>query len=131
MSKISNFKNNLGRVFDDNLHTKVWHNVIDYVIIGLIIISTIEVFLSTYESIAQRYGKWLYWVDHLTTYIFTIEIILRMQTLYRPNSKVFGDVLDIVLHSTGSSTFCLRSRSISTLSYHYPLPHSKLYVLHV
>ena len=78
MSKISNFKNNLGRVFDDNLHTKVWHNVIDYVIIGLIIISTIEVFLSTYESIAQRYGKWLYWVDHLTTYIFTIEIILRI-----------------------------------------------------
>ena len=40
---IQQFKRELSRVFDDNLHTKQWHNYVDYAIIGLIILSTIEV----------------------------------------------------------------------------------------
>ena len=55
MNKIDKFKAELNRVFDDDLHTKQWHNYVDYAIIGLILFSTIEVFLSTYDSISQRY----------------------------------------------------------------------------
>ena len=48
-SKLLTFKQELNRVFDDNLHTKQWHNYVDYAIIGFIVLSTIEVFLSTYD----------------------------------------------------------------------------------
>jgi len=76
--KIQKLREELNRVFDDNLHTKQWHNYLDYVIIGLIIISTIEVFLSTYDGVVERYGKWLHFVDWFTTIFFTIEVSLRI-----------------------------------------------------
>ena len=78
LSKVEKFRHELNRVFEDNLHTKQWHNYLDYVIIGLIIISTIEVFLSTYDGIVERYGKWLHFVDVFTTIFFTIEVTLRI-----------------------------------------------------
>ena len=78
MSKIQTFKQELSRVFDDNLHTKQWHNYVDYAIIGLIILSTVEVFLSTYDGIVEKYGIWLKVVDYFTTAFFTIEVSLRI-----------------------------------------------------
>ena len=78
MTKIQTFKQELARVFDDNLHTKQWHNYVDYVIIGLIMLSTVEVFLSTYDGIVEKYGKWLHFVDYFTTFFFTIEVSLRI-----------------------------------------------------
>ena len=78
LSKIEKFRHELNRVFDDNLHTKQWHNYLDYAIIGLILISTIEVFLSTYDGIVERYGKWLHFVDIFTTIFFTVEVSLRI-----------------------------------------------------
>ena len=77
-SRIQRFKRELSRVFDDNLHTKQWHNYVDYAIIGLIILSTIEVSLSTYDGIVEKYGIWLKLVDYLTTFFFTIEVSLRI-----------------------------------------------------
>lgn len=78
MTKIQTFKQELARVFDDNLHTKQWHNYVDYAIIGLIILSTVEVFLSTYDGIVEKYGLWLKVVDYFTTFFFTIEVSLRI-----------------------------------------------------
>ena len=75
---IQTLKLNLSRVFDDKLRTKQWHNILDYTIIGLIIISTLEVFLSTYSSIVEQYGKWLHFIDYFTTIFFTIEVTLRI-----------------------------------------------------
>ena len=77
-SKIQTFKQELNRVFDDNLRTKQWHNYLDYIIIGFIVLSTIEVFLSTYDSIVERYGELLTAIDYLTTAFFTIEVTLRI-----------------------------------------------------
>ena len=78
MTKIQTFKQELARVFDDNLHTKQWHNYVDYAIIGLIILSTVEVFLSTYDGIVEKYSLWLKVVDYFTTAFFTIEVSLRI-----------------------------------------------------
>ena len=78
LSKIEKFRHELNRVFDDDLHTKQWHNYLDYAIIGLIVISTIEVFLSTYDGIVERYGKWLHLIDVFTTIFFTVEVTLRI-----------------------------------------------------
>lgn len=71
-------KRELARVFDDNLRTKQWHNWGDYIIIGLIVVSTVEVFLSTFDGFAHRYGVWLQVVDLFTTVFFTIEVTLRI-----------------------------------------------------
>lgn len=79
MNRLKAFKIELSHIFDDNLNTLYrWHNYIDYIIISLIIISTIEVFLSTYPSISERYGLWLHIVDYTTIGLFSIEIILRI-----------------------------------------------------
>ncbi|MBO5972603.1 MAG: ion transporter, partial [Alistipes sp.] len=78
MNKIAVFKRHLSEVFDDDLKTVKWHNVIDYAIIGLIIISTLEVFASTYSVVVERYGHILHIVDYATTFLFTIEVTLRI-----------------------------------------------------
>ena len=36
-------KHHLAAVFDDNLHTRKWHNVVDYLIIAMILLSTLEI----------------------------------------------------------------------------------------
>ena len=77
-SKLQTFKLELNRVFDDNLRTKQWHNFVDYAIISFIVLSTVEVFLSTYDGIVERYGTWLHAIDYLTTAFFTIEVTLRI-----------------------------------------------------
>ena len=77
-SRVEKFRHELNRVFDDNLRTKQWHNWVDYIIIGLIVLSTVEVFLSTYDGIVAKYGKWLHFVDYFTTIFFTIEVTLRI-----------------------------------------------------
>ena len=77
-TKLQTFKQELNRVFDDDLHTKQWHNYLDYVIIGFIVLSTLEVFLSTYDGIVERYGAWLHAIDYITTAFFTIEVTLRI-----------------------------------------------------
>ena len=71
-------KQKLARIFDDNLDTYQWKNVLDYAIMGLILLSTLEVFLSTYDSIVGRYGKVLHFIDMLTTIVFTVEVSLRI-----------------------------------------------------
>ncbi|MBR2958652.1 MAG: hypothetical protein IKC19_03385 [Bacteroidales bacterium] len=52
-------KQRLNRVFDDRLETRQWENKVDWAIIGLMIIGTVEVFLSTFDSISLRYVGWL------------------------------------------------------------------------
>lgn len=44
------FRENLARVFDDNLHTRQWHNIVDWLIVVMILISTAEIFLSTFDQ---------------------------------------------------------------------------------
>lgn len=78
MSKKDKIKNELLCVFDDHLHTKVWHNVADWTIIALIVFSSLEVFLSTFEGAAERYGNLLQFIDIFTTIVFTIEVSLRI-----------------------------------------------------
>lgn len=53
---LTRFKEQLARVFDDNLRTRQWENYLDYTIIGFIVLSTTQVFLSTYDNIVERYG---------------------------------------------------------------------------
>lgn len=87
---MESFKQQLARVFDDNLRTKQWQNYVDYAIIGLIVLSTVEVFLSTYDSIVERWGTTLRVIDYFTTFFFTIEVSLRIWAADQIDPKYKG-----------------------------------------
>ncbi len=76
--KIKNIKMQLARVFDDDLRTEQWQNYVDYAIMGLIALSTLGIFLSTYDGIVEKYGLWLDIIDYFTLVVFTIEVTLRI-----------------------------------------------------
>lgn len=125
------FKQQINRVFDDNLRTRQWENKVDWAIIGLIIISTVEVFLSTFDSISLRYGAWLKAIDIFTTVVFTIEVTLRIWC---------ADLLDTKYKGFwGRVRYCLSFYGlidiVSTYSFYvallFPVPYSALKVLRV
>lgn len=77
MTKKELFKKQLADVFDSNLRTKQWGNYVDYVIIGLIIISTLSIFISTF-NISPLCERVLHIIDIITVITFTIEVSLRI-----------------------------------------------------
>ena len=128
---MNKFKQGLARIFDDNLRTKQWQNIADWVIIGLIIVSTIEVFLSTFDSVAERYSTWLNAVDLFTTIFFTIEVSLRIwcADLIDPKYKGFW----------GRVRYCFSFYGLidvlSTYSFYiallFPIPYTVLKALRI
>lgn len=88
-TKIRTFKQNLAEVFDDNLHTKRWHNIVDWCIIGMIFVSTAEIFLSTFD-LDPTLRKVLLWVDIITLAFFTVEVSLRIWVAPLVNPKYKG-----------------------------------------
>ena len=125
------FKRQLALVFDDNLRTKQWQNIADWVIIGLIIVSTVEVFLSTFDPIAARYGTWLNVVDLFTTVFFTIEVSLRIwcADLIDPKYKGFWGRVRYCFSFYGLIDFL--STYPFYLSLFMPVPYMALKVLRV
>lgn len=77
MTKTEKFKKQLARAFDDDLGTKQWGNYVDYTIIGLIIISTISVFISTFK-VSPLCERVLHIIDLVTVVTFTIDVSLRI-----------------------------------------------------
>lgn len=89
MDKIHQFKRLLARVFDNNLRTKQWENYGNYVIIGMIIISTISIFISTFD-ISPQLERILHIVDIITVVFFTIEVTLRIWVADESSPKFSG-----------------------------------------
>lgn len=87
--RITEFKQHLAAVFDDNLHTKKWHNIVDWLIIGMIIVSTVEIFISTFD-IDPGLRKVLLWIDGFLLVFFTIEVTLRIWVAPLVNPKYKG-----------------------------------------
>jgi len=96
MTKIEKIKEDLKYVFDDNMNTKVWHNVADWVIIALISVSSLEVFLSTFEGISSQYGDVLHFIDVFTTIVFTIEVSLRYWVCGKKYAFSFFGIIDFL-----------------------------------
>lgn len=89
MKSISHLKEELARVFDDNLHTRQWHNYVDYFIIGLILLSTIQVFVSTFD-LPPAWESVMHCIDVITMLIFTVEVSLRIWVADIINPKYAG-----------------------------------------
>lgn len=87
--RIERLRHELAAVFDDDLHTRQWHNLADYLIIGIILLSTLEVFLSTFD-IDPRLRRVLLWVDIFTLVFFTVEVSLRIWVAPLVNPRFKG-----------------------------------------
>ena len=76
---MESFKKNLALVFDDDLKTKPykWNNYLDFIIIGMIILSTVAVFLESFP-LSEGFKKWLDIFDWIFLVFFTIEVSLRI-----------------------------------------------------
>lgn len=75
--RYKSFREKVAAALDDDRHTRVWHNYVDYAIIAMILLSTAEIFVSTFEpqgvlKAAMRV------VDIVTLVFFTIEVSLRI-----------------------------------------------------
>ena len=131
MKNANTLKQKLNRIFDDNLRTRQWENIADWIIIGLIIVSTVEVFLSTFDGINQRYSAWLNVVDLFTTVFFTVEVTLRIwcADLLDPKYKGFWGRVRYCFSFYGFVDF------VSTYSFYaallFPIPYTALKVLRV
>lgn len=129
MSK-NNFKKSLARVFDSDLRTKQWENIVDYVIIGLIVLSTLSIFMSTYE-LSPAWETVLQIVDTITVIVFTIEVTLRIWAADEIDPKYSG--------FWGRVRYCFTFYGfidiVSTYSFYVamvvPLPYSMLKALRV
>ncbi len=129
--KIYQFKQELNRVFDDDLHTKQWHNIVDYVIIGLIIISTLEVFASTFPGAEQRFGGLLKFIDIFTTIVFTIEVTLRIWNADMLNPKYKGVWGRVRYCFSFYGLIDILSTYPFYVSFLFPLPYTALKVLRI
>lgn len=124
-------KQQLARVFDDNLGTRQWQNIVDWAIIGLIVVSTVEVFLSTFDGIAQRYSHWLKAIDLFTTVFFTIEVTLRIwcADLIDPRYKGFKGRLRYCCSFYG--LIDILSTYTFYIAFLLPIPYSLLKALRI
>ena len=130
MSKILDFKKKLARVFDNDLKTRQWSNLLDYTIIGLIILSTLAVFISTF-NVSPAVEKLLHIVDMVTVVAFTIEVTLRIWVADEIDARYKG--------FWGRVKYCFTFYGLvdvlSTYSFYvalfFPLPYSILKSLRV
>ena len=77
MTRAERFKKQLARVFDNDLRTRQWENIPDYIIIGLIVLSTLSIFISTFD-VSPLCQQILHIIDLVTVVIFTVEVSLRI-----------------------------------------------------
>ena len=129
--RIYQFKQELNRVFDDNLHTKQWHNWVDYAIIGLIILSTLEVFASTFTGMEEKIGGLLKFIDIFTTVVFTIEVTLRIWCADLLDDKYKGFWGRVRYCFSFYGLIDILSTYPFYVSFFFPIPYTALKVLRI
>ena len=89
--KTCDFKKKVADVFAENpdATSSVWIKRINNIIIGLIVVSTLGVFLSTF-AVLKRYSYVFSIIEVVTVVCFTIEIILRIWTADLLDEKYKG-----------------------------------------
>ena len=124
------FKKQLARIFDNDLRTKQWENYPDYVIIGLIVLSTLSVFISTF-NVGSLCEKVLSVIDIVTVIAFTIEVTLRIWAADELDEKYKGFWGRVRYCFTFYGLIDILSTYTFYVSLFFPLPYSALKALRV
>ena len=130
MRAYQKLKKFVAAALDDDKKTRLDKSV-DLVIISLIVISTIEIFLSTFAGINEKIGGALHFVDIFTTIVFTIEVTLRIWVAGEIDPKYKG--------FKGKLRYCFSFYGlidiIATypfyLGFFFPIPYSAFKVLRI
>lgn len=130
MKSISQLKEELARVFDDNLHTRQWHNYVDYFIIGLILLSTIQVFVSTFD-LPPAWESVMHCIDVITLLIFTVEVSLRIWVADIINPKYTGVWGRVKYCCSFYGVIDILSTYPFYLTFWIPIPYNILKVLRI
>lgn len=130
MTKIEKIKKQLACVFDNDLRTRQWENYVDYAIIGLIVISTLSVFISTFE-VSASCERVLQIIDFVTVIAFTIEVSLRIWVADEISPKYRGFWGRVRYCFTFYGLIDILSTYTFYVSMFLPLPYSVLKSLRV
>ena len=130
MSRFQQFKKAIAAALDDDKNTKV-DKAVDAVIISLIVISTIEIFLSTFSGVNNKIGGILNFIDIFTTIVFTIEVTLRIW--------LAGDIKPEYKGFKGRLKYCFSFYGLIDilatypfyLGFFFPIPYSAFKVLRI
>ena len=130
MSKFQQFKKAIAAALDDDKNAKV-DKAVDAVIISLIVISTIEIFLSTFTGVNEKIGDLLNFIDVFTTVVFTIEVTLRIW--------LAGDIKPEYKGFKGRLKYCFSFYGLIDilatypfyLGFFFPIPYSAFKVLRI
>lgn len=88
-SRILSFRHKLGLVFDDNLGTRQWFNIADWVIVFMILLSSVEIFVATLPA-GQQIQRTLNIINEITLWFFVVEVSLRIWAAPEQNPKFRG-----------------------------------------
>lgn len=130
MTKVRGVKEKLARVFDNDMRTKQWENYVDYVIIALIVLSTLSVFISTFD-VSPLCEKVLSVIDIVTVIAFTIEVTLRIWVADMLDEKYKGFWGRVRYCFTFYGLIDVLSTYTFYVSLFLPLPYSVLKALRV
>lgn len=130
MTKIERFKKKLALVFDNDLSTYQWRNYVDYLIIALIVISTLSIFISTFD-VSPLCESILSIIDVVTVIAFTIEVTLRIWTADEISPRYKGFWGRIRYCCTFYGLIDVLSTYTFYVSVFLPLPYSVLKSLRV
>lgn len=89
MSKFEQIKKAIAAALDDEKNSRA-DKVVDGIVITLIVISTLEIFLSSFASLGERMNRTLNFIDLFTTIVFTVEVSLRIWLAGDINPKYKG-----------------------------------------
>ena len=130
MTTVEKIKKQLARIFDNDLRTKQWENYPDYAIIGLIVLSTLSVFISTF-NVSPQCEKVLSVIDIVTVIAFTIEVTLRIWSADAIDEKYKGFWGRVRYCFTFYGMIDILSTYTFYVSLFFPLPYSALKALRV
>ena len=120
----------IAAALDDEKNSRI-DRIVDWTIISLIIISTLEIFLSTFPKINDKIGGVLNIIDLITTIVFTIEVTLRI--------LVAGDIDPKYKGFKGRLKYCFSFYGLIDilatypfyLGFIFPIPYSAFKVLRI
>jgi voltage-gated potassium channel len=126
--RILSFRHKLGQVFDDDLGTRQWYNIVDWIIVIMIVLSSVEIFLSTMKVGAQMH-RILNFVNEFTLWFFVVEVTLRIWAAPEQSEKYKGFKGRIKYCFTFYGFIDFISTYPFLVQYFVPLPISALKVL--
>ncbi len=122
------FRHKLGLIFDDNLSTRQWYNIVDWVIVFMILLSSAEIFLATLP-VGARFRHILNIINDVTLWFFIVEVSLRIWAAPEISPKYRGLVGRIRYCFTFYGFIDLISTYPFLVQYFIPLSVSALKVL--